>query len=218
MADTGLGWLGVGVGALQTGIGLFQKSKLKEPKSPIKTVSPKIGQMIDIYRQQASQSEMPGQNVLEQKLKGTTSAGIRSIENVSGGGGTSAQAIANLYAGQASMLNDLTASAAKWRASNKAAYAGALEKGAAEEDVAWKYNKWAPYQRSIEKYDAAMATANKNISAGIGNIVGSANMMGTSQPTYGQTYGSPAAGMANVNPIQSPLLQKPELSAALMAM
>ncbi len=212
--------VGIGVGALQTVIGLFQKRKLKEPKAPRKSVSPKIGQMIDIYRSAASQQKMPGQDVTEQKQAGAISSGISNIQKVSGGGGSAAQAIANMYTGQMSMLNDLTASAAKWREQNKSAYANALMKGAAAEDEAWKYNKLLPYQRAVQKYDEAMATANKNISAGLSNIAGTAAMAGGGGQTFGDVYGSPAAGMGTAKSLgtSSALLSNPSLSTGLMGM
>lgn len=102
----------------------------------------------------ASQREIPGQSLYENKLATQTGAGMGNIMDVAGSSAAALGGVASLYGQEQNALTDLGIAGAQFYAGNQAQLQDALGRKREQEKEYWYLQKYAPYLEAKQKAEA----------------------------------------------------------------
>jgi hypothetical protein len=112
--------------------------------------------MVDLYRRESQQTRLPGQDIYEQRIYGSTAAGVGAAREAATSAGDVLGATTQLYGQQSAALSDLEIAAAQRQEQQQARYAQSLETLAQYQDKAWNWNVAIPYQQDLQRYSSAV--------------------------------------------------------------
>lgn len=133
---------------------------------PQMEVPESVNEMVRLFRQQAGMQRLPGQDIIEGNIRGSTATGIEAAKDLSGGAG-GLGAVTQMIAGEQDRFSDLGINLAEMVERGKGRLAGALGQKGGWEQRAWEWNKAMPWQR---RYGEAYGEGQAREGAGIQNI------------------------------------------------
>jgi hypothetical protein len=200
-----------GMGLTKGIIGAVQLSRvnkaLKGMKAPTYTRPDEVNELVDLYRQRAAATQLPGQEAIESGLGATVAQGVSDVQRSASSSVSALGAITDLYGKKQSAIRDLGIQFAEFKAARQGELAGALGKSADYSDTEWEMNKLRPYEVKMNELTSQKQAGAANLFGG-GQEIGMAfnNLMGTQNYTdilkrlQGEGQGSGGSGF---NPFQS---------------
>jgi len=122
-----------------------QANELSKHKRPEYDIPPAIREAVNNARLQAANPDLPGQSLMEQRLKSGTSTGIADLKNVSNNPNDLASNVARLYRAQQDQQNNLNIAGAQNYQANQGMLRNALGTLGQYQDKKWDYNQFQPY-------------------------------------------------------------------------
>ncbi len=168
-------------------------SKLGATERPEYQIPQAQMQALNNAKYMASQTELPGQNIMQQRIDQGSAGALSNLKDVSQSGSALGANIANIYRGNVGAQNQLNlAGAQNWNA-NQANLRNELGNMATAEDRQWTINKFDPYRNNMAASSALREGAFRNLSsagsdiaamgAGYANMKMAENPYGISSPT-----------------------------------
>src|SRR3990167_1573892 len=189
--------LSAGTAAVKGGIGAAQYAKgRKLGKGAIRpdyTIPQGTQDYLKNATAMAQQSQLPGQQLMEEKLASSTGSGIRAMEQGASSSAGLMAGIAGLKGNEANQMTDLNIAGAQQQDVNKQRLQEALLRYGAAEDKAFDINKMQPFQDKAQAAQAMQGAGLQNIVGGIEGLAGAASMAG------GQNKTSNTASTTNSN-------------------
>lgn len=137
----------------------FNKNKYEVPSG--------VNSMLDIMGNVASQRDLPGGDLIRQRLSATTSQGVETAERVGQSSSDVLGALQGLYSKQMNNQQDMAiASAQNWQR-NQLQYANALQTMGQYQTEKWNYNVLYPYMQKMTAAGEMGQAGNENIASGI---------------------------------------------------
>lgn len=133
---------------------------------PDMQVPESVMRMVDTYRDISQMSRLPGQDIIEGNVRGSTATGIEAIKDLSSGAG-GLGAIAGIIGREQDVLADLGINLAEMNLQGKYGLANALGRQGEWENMVWQWNKAQPWQR---RYEEAYSEGHAMEGAGVQNM------------------------------------------------
>lgn len=153
--------LKAGLGAWQ----MFKGGQFAKEKRPEYEIPESAKQSLGIAESLATQRELPGQSILEDKMRSATAGGISRMAEVSDSPAAMLGNISKMVANENQAKNQLGVNAATYYQQNQRNLQGALDRFGQYELQKWNYDQAKPY-------DEAMHAAAMMREGGMQNIVG----------------------------------------------
>jgi hypothetical protein len=181
----------------KTGAGLLQNKRANELMEnnvrPDYEIPAEIDQIVQMARVLASQNELPGQDIIEEKIGGTLGNQVRDIRDMSSSSAAALSALSRSYGNTVAQQRDLGISAAQNKQRLQELLMERLKMKAQYQDKAWKMNELDPYLET-----AATASALKQ--AGLTNIYSGIEGAGRSVSQAALSKGMMETGQESVGP------------------
>lgn len=156
----------------QIGTGIVQKRRAKKIEKaagerPEWTISPAYQKAMEQAQMIASQRELPGQSIMENKIAGQTAAGVEQLKGASTNQADIIAGVTGLYANQMQQGADLDVMAAQNFANNQSNLYNAYQTyGGLQQEYRQK-NVIDPYERAMAAASALREGAMMNTKSGI---------------------------------------------------
>jgi hypothetical protein len=157
----------------KTGTGIAQgirAGQLGKTPRPEFEIPESATSSLDVAKRLASGRELPGQSIMEDKLRGSTAAGASEIKRVADSPVAAMGAISNLYKGEMEGMQNLDIASAQNYINNQKGLAGALDKYAGYEQQKFKYDKIDPYEAAMNASAMLKESSLQNIYGGIQGV------------------------------------------------
>lgn len=154
----------------------IQARKLGKTPRPEYEIPGAATSALDVSKRLAASRELPGQSIMEDKLRTSTASGVEGIKKYTDSPAAAMDYITKLYGGEMGAKNELDIAAAQNYQSNQIGLQGALGDYAKYEDKAFDYNKDAPYQAAMNAAAMLKEGSLQNI---FGGLQGATNTMAT---------------------------------------
>lgn len=141
---------------------------------PSMEVPESVTEMVNLYRDMSQRTRVPGQDIIEGNIRGSTAAGIEAAKEVSGGAG-GLGAITQMIAGEQDRFSDLGVQAGQMARQGEMMLGQGLGQKGQWQQKAWEWNKAAPWQ---QRYAEAYGEGHAMEAAGIQNMWGAATGIG----------------------------------------
>jgi hypothetical protein len=193
------------LGGVQAATGIGQKigagiQRRKAEKEFDKYEVPSgIESMIDVMQGLASQTEVPGADILRSRQRATTAEGVEAASRTSESSGDVLGSLHQLYGKQMESEERLALAGAQQYQMNQMRYANALQTLGQYQTQKWQYNELYPYMQRMTYAGQLSGAGSENIRQGIGTGLNAfmlnndmfngqqpASPMSTS-PTFGRT-------------------------------
>jgi hypothetical protein len=179
-----------GMGVVKSILGLNKMNK-KLPTLPKYNIPPEVERELQMY-ETLSKSDLPGMNLMEDKLSGGTAQGAKKIGEYSSSSSQALGALTKLYTNQMAEQNDLDIKNAMYKRQQQEYLAQALRRKTDYVDKAWNWNTAMPYQNEYNRIMGERAAGNEMFNAGLNDIGGAAmNLAGGKN--WMKTINPPAA-------------------------
>ena len=218
--------IGLLAGIPSLALGTYQAIKgyqLGNQERPEYEIPDSLKQMLGMAKTQASQTGLPGQSLLEQNIRGTTSRGANILER-STQGSQLLGGISDLVTGEQQQMANIGIAGEQQNITNQQNLQNALSTYAQYEDKAYEINELQPYLQAMQQAQALTSAGIQNIVGGIGGGLGAGmqSQMNTDyldllKSMYGSTMGGTKTTNASssnispnafsINPAQIPKLQ-----------
>ena len=169
------------IGAVQLG---RANKELRGMKAPTYTRPEEANELLDLYRQRAAATQLPGQEAIESGLGATVAQGVSDVQRSASSSVSALGAITDLYGKKQNAIRDLGIQFAEFKAARQGELAGALGKSAGYSDMEWEMNKLRPYEVKMNELQSQKQAGAANLfggAEGIGmafnNLVGTQNYM-----------------------------------------
>lgn len=164
--------------AFQLGTGIYQGIKgnqLGRAKQPKFEIPKEQQQALGIAENLASQRNLPGQSIIEDKMRSSTASGVNALKGA-GMNGSSMQAMVDLFTNESLGLRDLGIAAEEQWIQKQGTLANALEQMAGWQNQKNQYEKYDPFAKQMETASMmkegalqnTMGALSSGVSAGIG--------------------------------------------------
>lgn len=175
--STAMGFTKGIIGAVQLG---KANKALKKMKRPTYTRPTEANELLDLYRQRAAATQLPGQEAIESGLGATVAQGVSDVQNTASSSVSALGAITDLYGRKQQAVRDLGIQFAEYKAAREGELGGALGQSAAYTDKEWEMNKLRPYEIRMNELTGQRQAGATNLFGGLEGM-GSAfmNMAGT---------------------------------------
>lgn len=173
--------------AIPTGINLVKSAvqghkanQLAKTPRPTYEIPQGVLDAVNNAKYVASMRELPGQNLMENRIGQNVSRGIADLKDVSSNPSELASNVARMYLGSNNALNDIGIAAGRNWLGNQAALRDALGTLGEYQNRQWELNKYQPYANNMAASSALREGSFRNLSAAGQNIAsgisGYANM------------------------------------------
>jgi hypothetical protein len=172
-------------GLIQGGLGVFQGiqgNRAGKVERPTYEIPEGIKQMVDMAGREASQTELPGQALMEQNISSSTSRGVNEMSKVSDGSALLG-GVVDLILGEQQQMGALGVAGGEQRQNNLKQLYSALGMQADAENMAFQYNELQPYLQAQQQAQALKSASIQNIAGGLTSGLGTAMNM-TMQNEY----------------------------------
>lgn len=156
----------------KTGYGLWQSIKGRkmlrkwEKDRPTMETPDAINEMVELFRDLSTRDRLPGQDIYEGNIRGSTATGIEAVKDMgSGAGGLGA--VTQMVAGQQDRFSDLQAGLQQMITQNQGRLAGALGQQGQYQQMAWDWNKRSKWSEKMNEANAMLGAGTQNIFSGI---------------------------------------------------
>ncbi len=186
---TGLGKMWYGHRQRKKGLERQKEAEGMWSSRPEMEVPEGVNEMVRQYRKMAGLDRLPGQDIAEGNIRGTTAAGIEAAKDMTGGAG-GLGAVTQMVAGQQEQFSNMNLDLAKMVQQNQGLLARGLGEKGQWQDKVWEYNKAQPWQTRYEQtYGEGQATEG----AGVQNMWSGATQLGNvaSDTMIGMAGGKP---------------------------
>uniref|UniRef100_A0A6M3J243 Uncharacterized protein n=1 Tax=viral metagenome TaxID=1070528 RepID=A0A6M3J243_9ZZZZ len=169
-----------------------EAKKLKKEAEELKEgaeykVPESVDKALRLAELQASQKELPGQSIMEQRIGQQISSGIESAEKFAPSSASALGALAGIYGQGMEAYKDLDIEAARQTQENLKNLQAVQMGRAPYEEKEWQYNKYLPYMQAAQMSAALENASLANLQAGWQTAeTGVENIFGM---IYGQQYG-----------------------------
>ena len=211
-----------GLASLAKGIfGASQASKaskaLKKMKSPTYNRPEEYQDLMDLYRQQAGMSQLPGQQAYESRMGAGVAESVSDLQKSASSSATAQSSLVDIYGKKQDAIRDLAVQFAEYKTARQRDLAKGLEQGADYSDKEFEVNKWLPYQTKMNELTGQRQAGAANLWGGIEGMASAGmNLMGTAsylnvlegmRPQYGSGVPAPTGGYTGG--YMAPLQQSP---------
>lgn len=176
-----------------------QAKKLAKTERPKYDIPEAVKQAVASARLQAGNTQLPGQNLAEQKLGQNTSNAIAELKNVSNNPNDLATNVARLYQGQMGQQNNLNIAAAQNFNDNQGMLRDQLGMLGQYQDKEWDINKFQPYKNNMAASSALREGAYRNAMSGVTDVASGLSGYGNMQFQQTQLDKLIAAGKTPTN-------------------
>lgn len=184
----------------------IQARKLGKTPRPEYEIPGAATSALDVSKRLAASRELPGQSIMEDKLRTSTASGVEGIKKYTDSPAAAMDYITKLYGGEMGAKNELDIAAAQNYQSNQIGLQGALGDYAKYEDKAFDYNKDAPYQAAMNAAAMLKEGSLQNI---FGGLQGATNTMATGMQGKATLGTAGSFGDSGASAIASGLKRKP---------
>ncbi len=157
-----------------------QAKKLAETPRPEYQIPEEVMQSLNQAKILASMRELPGQNLMEDKIGQNISKGVSELERVSSNPSQLSSNVAKMFMGGNDQLNNIGVQAAQQWLQNQGMLGNALNNVGTFRDKEFDYNKNQPYQNNMAAAAALREGSFRNFNEGMEDmssaIGGYANM------------------------------------------
>lgn len=157
------------------------KQLIKDNPRPNYEIPQALQEAVQQARYIAGMRELPGQNLMEQRLGKNLGTGVAELKNVSANPSDLASNIARLYSGQNDSINDLNMAAGQNWLNNQEGLREALSQLSKQQAFQWDVNKFQPYQNAMAAASALKEGSFRNLSAAGQNMASGITGMGNMQ-------------------------------------
>lgn len=165
-----------GLSAVKGIVGAVQSRRaakdLRNIQRPTYERPQEAGEMLDMFRQRASISQMPGQEGMESRMGAGVAQGVQDIQRTASSSVAAMGAVTGLHGRRQDAIRDLGVQFAEYKSARQAELGQALGQAAQYSDREFDMNKWQPYQVRMNEL-----TSQKQ--AGAANMWGGLEGMGT---------------------------------------
>lgn len=137
----------------------FEKNKYEIPSG--------VKSMLDVIRNMATQTKMPGYEQYLQQIQGATSQGVETAQRAGQSSSDVLGALQKLYGKQMDMQTDLAVANAQNYQRNQMQYANALNTMGQYETQKWQYNSLYPYMQQMTGAGQMAQAGNQNIGSAL---------------------------------------------------
>jgi len=181
---------------ISSGIQSSRAKKLERERPTMELSESTLG-ATDIMERLASQTELPGQQAIEQRMGSDTASTVEQIQASTDSPAALMGALTDLHSNQMRTEQDLGIAGAQMQQQNLAALAQQRNIQAREEQKVWDYNVNQPYQQDSAAASALKGASMQNLFGGLTDLAGTAtgaitmnNMLKNGvNPYTGQTTG-----------------------------
>lgn len=176
-----------GINLVKSGVQGYKANQLAKTQRPQYQIPDSVRGATNTARYLANMNELPGQNIMEEKLGRTTSNAIADLKNVSSNPSQLGANVAKLYANQLGNVNQLGIQAAQNQQANQRNLMNQLNLMGGYEDKQWNFNQFQPYQDKMAASSALREGAYRNLmsagrdiasaGAGYGNYLNQQQML-----------------------------------------
>jgi hypothetical protein len=164
-----------GINLAKSAIQGIKANKMAKTTRPEYQIPQAIQEATNNARYQAGMTQLPGQNLMQQKLNQQGAGALANLKDVSSNGAGLGSNIANIYRSNVNAQNDLgIASAQNWN-NNQSMLRGQLGQLGQAQNYQFDYNKNQPYQNRMAASSALREGAFRNLSAA-GNDIAAAGL------------------------------------------
>ena len=157
-----------------------RKQKKLWDKRPTYERPEEANEMLDLYRQNAAASELPGQGLIEDKLGGVTARGVRQVGKAASSSASALSAITDIYGKEQDAVRDLGIQFAQYKAMQQDKLAQGLGQAAQYSDQEFMYNKQQPWDIKMNELSSKKQAGAANMWGGIEGVGAAAtDYMGT---------------------------------------
>jgi len=157
-----------------------------------------IRAMVDMYKRGAESTRLPGQDIYEEQIYGSTAQGISASREAATSASDVLGATTSLYGQQTGALSELQIAAAKKQQEQEQKYAQSLETLGQYQDKAWNWNVATPYQFDLQRASNEMELGYEMWSEGKDLIVQSGEMAaGSGGSSDGGSSGANISSMSS---------------------
>jgi hypothetical protein len=192
-----MSWIAAGVSVgLNLGMAAYQSHKAKKlANTPRPEYQIPQGQVeaLNNAKYMASQTELPGQNIMQQKIDQSSAGALANLKDVSQSGSALGSNIASIYRGNVGAQNQLNLAGAQNYNANQQNLRGELNNMATAQDKQWTINKFGPYKNNMAAASAMREGAFRNATAGVTDIA-SAGAGYANQQFWAKQLSSQAGG------------------------
>lgn len=146
----------------------------------------------------ASQTELPGQNIMQQKIDQGSAGALSNLKDVSQSGSALGSNIANIYRGNVTGQNQLNLAAAQNFNNNQGILRTELNNMAPFEQKQWEINEFDKYKNNMAASSAMREGAFRNLSAAGSDIA--AGVSGAANMKYWDNQLNPSKGGVKTGP------------------
>lgn len=139
----------------------FDKNKYEIPSG--------VKSMLDVIRNMATQTKIPGYEQYLQQIQGATSQGVETAQRAGQSSSDVLGALQKLYGKQMDMQTDLAVANAQNYQRNQMQYANALNTMGQYETQKWQYNSLYPYMQQMTAAGQTAQAGNQNIGSALGS-------------------------------------------------
>lgn len=182
----------------------FEKNKYEIPSG--------VKSMLEVIKNVASQTKMPGYEQYLQQIQGATSQGVETAQRAGQSSSDVLGALQKLYGKQMDMQTDLAIANAQNYQRNQLQYANALNTMGQYETQKWQYNTLYPYMQQMTGAGQMAQAGNQNIGSAIssGLSLWSANaQMKQTQDNFDKWYNAQGLNNQGTSPMPSNRLPLP---------
>ena len=159
------------------GEGIYQSSqsaKYAKAPRPGYAIPQSITDMLNSAKSQASQTQLPGQGLMEEQMGGVTAAGISNARQSTDSPSNLLGMTATLAGQQQQGLQQMAIGAASNYNTNQNTLRSSLDIMGDQEMKKWQWEQQEPYQNSQATAAALQKGGGENINAGLSDMAGSA--------------------------------------------
>tara|TARA_R110000868_G_scaffold104290_3_gene287251 strand:+ start:9418 stop:10071 length:654 start_codon:yes stop_codon:yes gene_type:complete len=169
-----MSFISAGVSAgLNLGMAAYQMhtaSKLAKTPRPMNEIPQSQTRALNNASYMASQTELPGQNIMQQKIDQGSAGALSNLKDVSQNGSALGANIANVYRGNVGGQNQLNLAAAQNFNNNQGNFRAELNNMAPFEQKKWEINQLDPYRNNMAAASAMREGAFRNATAGVTDL------------------------------------------------
>lgn len=147
-----------------------QAKKLAKTDRPGYEIPEAVKQQVNQSRYLASMREMPGQNLMENRIGANIGKGVSELKNVSSNASDLASNVAKMYSSGNESINDIGIRAGQQWLNNQGLLNQNLGQLGQYQDQQFNINKMQPYQNNMAASSALREGAFRNLSAAGQNI------------------------------------------------
>ena len=156
--------------------GLSANKKIKDLRKnrPTYTRPKEVDEMLDVYRRSANRSQLPGQDLMENKLGQATARGVRQVGKYASSSAGALGAVTDIYGKEQDAIRDLGIQFAQYKDAAERQYAAGLGQSAQYSDREFELNKMRPWGTRMNELQSNKQAGADNFWGGVSGLASTA--------------------------------------------